>query len=149
MVQINFLSTLKELRLILFQMFYQMRIYPVVPFIIHRTCRSISDVLDYKNVTWTNPNLLYTHVWLMLKPWCPHRMWLIPLMNFALSFKISMKKLTKCSTISRILALVVFVGMPPGTLFYFLSSYGTCSIKPLKSFNEQITILRLGIIVSK
>ena len=37
----------------------------------------------------------------------------------------------------------------PDTLLYFLSSYGTCSIEPLKSFHEQIIISRLGIIVSK
>ena len=37
----------------------------------------------------------------------------------------------------------------PDALLYFLSSYGTCSAEPLKSFHEQIIILRLGIIVSK
>ena len=79
-----------------------------------------------------------------------HRMWLIPLMNFALLFEISMMEmLTKCSTISKILMWAVFVGMPPDAPLYFLSSYGTCSIEPLKSFHEQMITSRLGIIVSK
>ena len=77
-------------------------------------------------------------------------MWLIPLKNFALLFEISvMEMLMKCSTISRTLTLVAFVGMPPDALLYFLSSNGTCSIEPVKSFRKQIIISRLGIIVSK
>ena len=52
--------------------------------------------------------------------------WLIPLMNFVLLFEISMMEmLTKCSTISRILTLIVSLGMPPDAILYFLSSYGT------------------------
>ena len=43
----------------------------------------------------------------------PHRMCLTPSMNFVLLFEISlMEMLIKCLTISRILTLVVFVGMP-------------------------------------
>ena len=37
----------------------------------------------------------------------------------------------------------------PDALLYFLSGYGTCSTEQLKSFHEQIIIVRLGIIVSK
>ena len=77
-------------------------------------------------------------------------MWLIPLINFLLLLEISMMEmLIKCSAISWILTLVTFVGMPSDALLYFLSSYGTCSIEPLKSFHEQIIISRLVIIVSK
>ena len=79
-----------------------------------------------------------------------HRIWLIPLINFVLLFEISMMEmLMNWSTISTMLTLVAFVGMPHHTLLYLLSSYGTCSIEPLKSFHEQIIISRLGIIVTK
>ena len=47
------------------------------------------------------------------------------------------------------ISLVVFVGMLPDALLYFLSSYGKCSIEPLKSFHKQIIISRVGIVVSK
>ena len=44
----------------------------------------------------------------------PPRTWLIPLMYFVLLFEISMMEmLMKCLTISRILTLVAFLGMPP------------------------------------
>ena len=111
-----------------------------------RTCGSISNLLDYKNVTWKNPNLVYSYVLLLLYPSCFHRMRLTPWMNFVLILEIiMMEMLIKCSTISRIITLVVFVGMPPDSLLYFLR----CSIEPPKSFHKQIIILRLGIIVSK
>ena len=48
MIQMDFLSTLKQLQLMLFEMFYRRLIYPVVSSIFHRTCGSISNVLDYK-----------------------------------------------------------------------------------------------------
>ena len=66
---------------------------------------------------------------------CSYRMWLIPLINFMLLFKISMMEmLIKCATIWRILKFVIFLGMPPNALLYFRSSYGICSIKLSKSF---------------
>ena len=60
-----------------------------------------------------------------------------------------MEMLTKCSTIWRILTLVVFAGIPSNALPHFLSSYRTCSMEQPKSFHEQIIISRLGVIVSK
>ena len=66
MIQIDFLSTLKQLWLMLFEMFYCRWIYLVLSSIFHRTCGSISNVLDYKNVTWATPNLVYSYIWLLL-----------------------------------------------------------------------------------
>ena len=39
----------------LLEMFYRKRICPVVSLIFRRTCGSISNVLNYKNVIWTTP----------------------------------------------------------------------------------------------
>ena len=58
-IQMDFFSTLKQPQLItLFEMFYRRRIYPVVSSIFYRICGSIFNVLDYKNVTCTTPNLV-------------------------------------------------------------------------------------------
>ena len=54
MIQMDFLSTLKQLQLMLFEMFYRRLIYPVVSSIFHRTCGSISNVLDY-NIYMNEP----------------------------------------------------------------------------------------------
>ena len=41
MIQMDFLSTLKQLRLMLFEMFYCRRIYPIASSIFYRTCGNI------------------------------------------------------------------------------------------------------------
>ena len=74
----GFLSTVKQLQLMLFEMFYRRQIYLVVSSIFHRTYGSISNVLDYKNVTWTNHNLVYSYVWLLLLTIIPRRAPLFP-----------------------------------------------------------------------
>ena len=66
--------------------------------------------------------------------------------------------LTKCSAILRILTLVVFLEISyhpptpppkPDVILYFLSSYGTYSFQPSKSFQEQMLILTLDLRVSR
>ena len=87
MIQIDFLSTLKELQLMLFEMFYRRQIYLVVSSIFHRTCGSISNVLDYKNVTWTNHNLVYSYVWLLYLAIIPRCAPLFPIVYGACSIE--------------------------------------------------------------
>ena len=78
----DFLPTLKQPRLMLFEMFYCRRIYLVVSSIFHWACGSISNVLDYKNVTWTTPNLVTVTYDFCFSLRAPNKVWLVPLMNF-------------------------------------------------------------------
>ena len=77
----DFLPTLKQPRLMLFEMFYCRRIYLVVSSIFHWACGSISNVLDYKNVTWTTPNLVTVTYDFCFSLRAPNKVWLVPLMN--------------------------------------------------------------------
>ena len=148
----DFLSTLKQLWLMLFEMFYCRRIYRVLSSIFHRTCGSISNVLDYKNVTWATPNLVYSYVWLLL-----YFLAFVPPHDVANSFDelyvVIRNQYDEDADEELDYFEDIYIGRfrrnVPDALLYFLSSHGTCSIEPPKSFHEQIIISRLGIIVSK
>ena len=149
MIQMDLLSTLKQLRLMLFEMFYRRRIYPVVFSIFHRTCGNIP-----------------TH-------WITRTLHERPPIWFTVTYDCCFSLRGPQDVVNSFDELCVFIRNQydgdanevldyfednysgsfrrnaPDALLYFLSSYGTCSIEPPKSFHEQIIISRLGIIVSK
>ena len=80
----------------------------------HKEERNVSTAIQYKKcaqifIFSVNKSLAFV----------PHRLSLIPLMNFVLLFEISMmEKLTKCSTMSRIITLVILCTPTPFFISY-------------------------------
>ena len=137
----DFLSTLNQLRLMLFEMFYhRQKKYLVVSSVFHRNCGSLSNMLECKSII------------LLIQLSCPHRMWLINVVN-ELSVVIRNQYDGDADKVldyleDNCIGCFCWNALPsPNALLFFLSSYGTCSIEPTKSFREQKTISSLGITV--